>query len=365
MLQRSLRPIADALRHASQAASGQLMAFHLEREYHDPAFVRALLNRRATPEHEGNMSAKRNSRLLAKFTAVGAVVATCVTNGWAAEQAAQSSIPDFSGVWLHPFWPGFDPPLSGSGPVVNKLRLPNGSGNWRVLVGDYTNPILKPNAAEIVRKWGDISLTGVVPPTPANQCWPQPVPYIFWNLGMQMLQQRDQIVMLYDKDHEFRRIRMNQAQPPRVVPSWHGDSVGHYEGETLVIDTVGVKVDRPFAMADVYGTPYTRDLHVVERYRLIDFQATKEAEVRSRGENLFVFFNDSGLTPDPDYRGKGLQLEFIVEDEGVFTMPWSATVTYQHAVGVWPENVCAENVRRTGAHGDEDTAVPVAAKLDF
>jgi hypothetical protein len=38
--------------------------------------------------------------------------------------------------------------------------------------------------------------------------------------------------------------------PAQVTPSWYGDSVGHYEGDTLVVDTVGVKTDRPFAMID-------------------------------------------------------------------------------------------------------------------
>jgi hypothetical protein len=104
---------------------------------------------------------------------------------------------------------------------------------------------------------------------------------------------------------------------------------------------------------------------VVERYRLIDYQATKEAEDRSRKENLRIYINDSGLTVDPDYRGKGVQLEFTVEDDGVFTMPWSATITYQHAVGGWPEYVCAENVRRTGAYADKETTVPKAEKPDF
>jgi hypothetical protein len=87
---------------------------------------------------------------------------------------------------------------------------------------------------------------------------------------MQMLQQPDEITFLYLRDHEFRHVRMNQPHPAQVTPSWYGDSVGYYEGATLVIDTVGVKTDRPLAMLDMYGTPYTRALHVVERYRLLD-----------------------------------------------------------------------------------------------
>ena len=275
-----------------------------------------------------------------------------------------ASIPDLSGIWAHLTWPDFEPPISGPGPVTNRSRR-DGAGNNYELVGDYTNPILKPHAAEVVKRHGEISLTGVPYPTPSNQCWPGGMPFVLWNIGMQMLQKPDKIAIIYSNDHEVRYVRMNQPHPARVTPSWYGDSVGHYEGETLVTDTVGVKTDRPVAMADVYGTPYTQHLHVVERYRLIDYQATKEAEARSRKENLFVFFNDSGLSPDQNYRGRGLQLEFTVQDEGAFTMPWSATVTYQHAMGEWPENVCAENTRRTGAYRDKETTVPMADKPDF
>jgi hypothetical protein len=49
---------------------------------------------------------------------------------------------------------------------------------------------------------------------------------------------------------------MNEPHPARVTPSWYGDSVGHYEGDTLVIDTIGVKIG-PISMVDMYGTPHT------------------------------------------------------------------------------------------------------------
>ena len=44
-----------------------------------------------------------------------------------------------------------------------------------------------------------------------------------------------------------------------------------------MIDTVGITADRPFAMVDHFGTPHTEALHVIERYRLIDYEAAKEA----------------------------------------------------------------------------------------
>ena len=95
-----------------------------------------------------------------------------------------------------------------------------------------------------------------------------------------------------------------------MTPSWYGDSVGHYEGDTLVIDTVGTRTDRPFAMIDLYGTPYTKALHVVERYRLIDYEEAKEGLDRDAKENL----RPSRADIDPNYRGKYLQLAFTVED---------------------------------------------------
>jgi hypothetical protein len=209
-----------------------------------------------------------------------------------------------------------------------------------------------------------MSLAGVGYPTPSNQCWPSGVPFILRNPGMQMLQQPDKITILYNYDHEVRRVRMNQSHAAPTIPSWYGDSVGHYDGDTLVIDTVWVKVG-PFAMVDSYGTPHTEALHVVERYRLLDYEAAKEGLERDAKENVRIpdEKNDSGLTVDPNYRGKHLQLQFTVEDEGVFTMPWSATITYRPASGQWSERVCAENPHKYNI--EKDTAVPTADKPDF
>jgi len=275
-----------------------------------------------------------------------------------------AAAPDFSGVWTHPYWPGFDPPISGVGPIVNKMRRADGIGDSDQLVGDYTNPILKPAAAEIVRQHGEISKRGATYPTPANQCWPQPVPYILWTIGIELLQQKDKVTILYlNPDHEVRRVRMNARHPAKLTPSWYGDSVGHYEGDTLVIDTVGVKTGRPFAMTDVYGTPYSESLHVVERYRLVDDDAAKASEQRTRKENLYIPVNDSGLAVDPAYKGKALQLEFTVEDKGMLNKPWSASMIYRRASGGWPEFACAEN--RHEYYNYKDSEVPTAAKPDF
>jgi hypothetical protein len=272
-----------------------------------------------------------------------------------------ASIPDFSGIWAHPSFPGFEPLPSGPGPVTNRLGRNGVSDNIRV--GDYTNPILKPEGAEVVKKYGEIELSGLAHPTPSSHCWPSGVPYIFFQLGMQMLQQPDEITFLYLRDHEFRHVRMNQPHPAQVTPSWYGDSVGYYEGGTLVIDTIGVKTDRPLAMLDFYGTPYTRALHVVERYRLLDYEAAKEGLERDAKENVRV--PNTSMQLDPDYRGKYLQLLFTVEDQGVFTMPWSATITYGRPSGEWVEDVCAEGTENTHYSPRKEAEFPTANKPDF
>ena len=259
--------------------------------------------------------------IAAATPAVGQTAAPAAGTTASATQGA-ASVPDFSGIWWHPSLPGFEPPASGPGPVTNRSRR-DGISDYNQLVGDYTNPILKPEAAEVVKKHGELSLAGVTYPNPANQCWPEPVPFIYKNFGLQILQQPDRLTMLYEQDHEIRHVRMNQPHPAQVTPSWYGDSVGHYEGDTLVIDTVGTRTDRPFAMIDLYGTPYTRALHVVERYRLLDYEDAKEGLDRDAKENL-----RPGGIMDRNYRGKYLQLLFTVEDEGVFTTPWSATITF-------------------------------------
>ena len=68
--------------------------------------------------------------------------------------------------------------------------------------------------------------------------------------------------MIWMQDHQVRRVHLDVPHAANVKPSWFGESVGHYEGDTLVIDTVGIK-QGPFAMVDMYGTPFSDKLRVV------------------------------------------------------------------------------------------------------
>src|SRR6516164_11343418 len=206
------------------------------------------------------MNMQRNLLLLATLAAaaspVWGQVAAPAPGPSKIEPQGGAGLPDFSGIWRHGSLPWFVPPASGPGPVTNRSRRADtGQSNYGQLVGDYTNPILQPWAAEVVKKKGDISLAGLDYPNPANQCWPEPVPFLFKHMAMQMLQLRDRVVMLFSEDHEVREVRLNQSHPTPTTPSWHGDAVGRYEGGTLIVDTIGIKADRPYAMIDLFGTP--------------------------------------------------------------------------------------------------------------
>jgi len=325
-----------------------------------------------------------NFLLLAALAAAVATPALSQNIAPAASSAAQraASVPDMSRLWGNTLGPGLPQPASGPGPVRNKMRQRQAvdifgkdinpanapivaQGGRRV--GDYTAPILQPWAAQVVKEHGEKELNDGPASNPINECRPSGVPFVFYNLGMEMLQQPNSITMLYVFDHEVRRVRLNQAHPAKVTPSWFGDSVGHYDGDTLVIDTVGIKAG-PYTMVDQYGTPHTDKVHVVERYRLIDYEAANQILERGAKENATTFRNDSGVVPDLNDRGKNLQLDITIEDEGAFTTPWSSTIIYRPGVSAYgvsssefPEAVCAENPHELS----RIAGVPTADKPDF
>jgi hypothetical protein len=291
------------------------------------------------------------------------------------ETQGVASIPDFSRVWTHPSFPWFEPPASGPGAITNLSRWPGqgrrsggslpltagkvGISNYDQLVGDYNSPILQPWAAAVVKRFGEMSLAGITFPNPANQCWPGSMPFVYKLQDMQMLQRPDTITILYGGyANEMRQVRLNDSHPSPLTPSWYGDSVGHYEGDTLVVDTVGVKTDRKYAMIDLFGTPYTDKLRIVERYRLRDYDDVKDALERNKNENWL--FQGDVWTRHRDE--KFLQLHVTIEDEGVFTTPWTATLTYAPADQI-QESICAENRNEYYNHKESD--VPRAEKPDF
>jgi len=248
----------------------------------------------------------------------------------------------FAGTWARNSF-NFEPMAGQPAPLVNLKRIADGTMDAGQIVGDYNNPLLKPEAAEIVRKRGEISKSGHAYPDPSNSCGPYQPPFTYaMALGVQIVPAKDHITMLYSQDDQVRRVRLNGTHPRNMKPSPMGDAVGHWEGDTLVVDIVGVQ-SFPYSMIDRFGVPVTKALHVVERYRLIDGATAKVTQDTYERREGRVGGPPGAMAIDPDTNLKGLQVEITVEDPTMYTRTWSATSTYRRGRGPWLEQVCAED----------------------
>jgi hypothetical protein len=274
------------------------------------------------------------------------------------------AIPALSGHWGRTNF-NLEQPPTGPQFIANTLKKRDGTiDDDRARVGDFTNPILTPEAAAILKQHGEFSRAGNSIPDPHNQCWPEPPPFVLAiQVEVLLLQHKDHVTLIYVNGQVVRHVRLNVPHPERVPPSWHGDSVGHYEGDTLVIDTVGIKPQGPLSVIDRYGTPFSDALHVVERYRLIDGKDAVEAMLKHRRAFTLdpVQFDIYGAEFDWDTARKGLQVEVTVDDPKMFTQPWKGLVTYRPQ-SRWPEMVCAESLRESTG---PERQVPVAERPDF
>ena len=258
---------------------------------------------------------------------------------------------------------------TGPQPLRNLSRRPDGTANAGQLVGDYKNPILTPEAAAVVKGEGELAIAGVGFRNSQDQCRPIAPPFsLAMGTSWQMLPMKNgDITIIYDQNANQRHIRMNGIHPANLKPSATGDSIGHWEGDTLVIDTVGARVDT-YTSVDRFGTPQTEAMHVVERYRLIDGVQAKaqvdkfeydEGTVGGGGRNGGG--RNAGYNPDTSL--KGLELDITMTDPKVFTQPLTARVTYRRLVTRLEENVCADNP--VEHYKDEWVGLPRAEKPDF
>ena len=253
---------------------------------------------------------------------------------------------------------------SGPQPLRNMSRLPNGKANNRRLVGDWNNPILTPDAAAIVKQKGELAISGKGFPNAQDQCRPLAPPFaLAMGLGFVMLPSADgDLAILYDQNMSVRHIRMNQAHPANLAPSAMGDSVGRWEGDKLVIDTIGVRTD-DYTSIDRFGTPQSRAMHVVERYYLIDGAVAKAQIDKWETREGTVGGGERVAGYNPDSSLKGLQLEITMDDPKVFVSPLTARVTYRPLISQWQESVCADNPMEH--YPGEWIGMPKADHADF
>ena len=253
---------------------------------------------------------------------------------------------------------------SGPQPLRNLSRLPNGKANAGRLVGDYHNPILTPAAAAIVKQKGDLAIAGKGFPNSQDQCRPMAPPFaLAMQLGFVMLpSQNHEIAIVYDQNMNIRHIRMDGAHPAKLSPSTMGDAVGRWEGDTLVIDTIGIKLDT-FTSIDRFGTPQSEAMHVIERYRLIDGAVAKAQIDKYETSEGTVGGGGRIAGYNPDTSLKGLQLEVTMDDPKVFNAPFTARVTYRPLISQWQETVCADNP--VDHYPGEWIGLPRAERSDF
>jgi hypothetical protein len=172
-------------------------------------------------------------------------------------------------------------------------------------------------------------LAGKIAVTPGSSCMPAGVPSFMAYGGpnpLYFLQTPKEVWMIVSTNQQVRRVYLDVPHSTRPRLSWHGESVGHYEGDKLVIDTIGQN-DKSFV--DIYRTPHTESLHVVERWRIVD-------------------------------GGRMMESTFTVDDPDAFYQPWSGMRRYRRVRQAMVEDICAENNQHLF-----DYHIPVTSQPDF
>jgi hypothetical protein len=129
-----------------------------------------------------------------------------------------------------------------------------------------------------------------------KSCLPPGVPRIYLQpLPMQIVETQNEVIILYEYDHTVRHIYTDgRPHPADLTPSYMGDSIGHWDGNTFVVDTIGLN-DKTWLDRD--GHVHSDQLHVLERFQRVDHD--------------------------------NLQLDIAMEDPKALEEPWKATLVYQ------------------------------------
>ena len=176
--------------------------------------------------------------------------------------------------------PPMTPEARAKGAARAKYNRPNrGDAFWiteGIVPGPYDDPELRPTAERCLLAFG-------------ASAGPPALPVMYNNLK-QIVQTKDHVMILNEMVHDARVIRLNSQHEPPEIRRWLGDSIGHWEGDTLVVDTTNFNDQPALGSAD-------RNLHVIERFTRVD--------------------------------AKTLRYKFTVDDPTVWTKPWTGEI-------VWP-----------------------------
>ena len=170
--------------------------------------------------------------------------------------------------------------------------------------------LIPPNEAPLT-PWGEERLkinrkqpllTAICRPPGVPTIWQIPSPF-------EIIPMPGRILIFHEQQHLIRQIYLNRPHPADLIPTWMGNSIGRWEGDTLIVDTTGFN---ELTWADLWGLPHSGELHVIERIRLVS----------------------------PDV----LQVEMTVEDPKAYTKPWAAVRKFDRKPD-WEigENICEDN----------------------
>jgi hypothetical protein len=296
-----------------------------------------------------------------KFIA-GAAIGFGAAFGAAAAAGASPLEADFSPNpsvgWLAHAGEFIQPP-SGQGPLREDPAHPHVTNDEFRATGkqpttpvpDLNSPLLQPWVKEVLRKRDEQIFAGHDIVRPAASCWPSGVPAFVLRapaLPFFFIQGPKEVVIIWQGDHQVRHVYLTDKHPAHIELSWYGDAIGHYEGDTLVVDTIGLNTK---TFVDNFDTPHSDKEHVVERFHMID----------------------KGMTLEDDVH---------VEDPGAFTVPWNAIQRFRRVepgvaenkepaspvsssglAGPLLEQACAENP--VTYFGGDALPIPQADKPDF
>lgn len=275
----------------------------------------------------------------------GAALTAWVAIGGAGVRAQESAIPNFTSIdsgWLLVGGIDFRPVPGTVAPISFDPAYPQvGTGNQRGVMermSDAENVNLKPWAKELMRNYNQDVLNGHRAFSSQSRCWPGGTPgqLLFPAEPIFFIQTPKEVWIIWQRQQEVRRVYLNQPHSRNPKPSWFGESVGHYENGELVVDTIGFLDRHEFDFVDNWRTPHTKDMHVMERWKLIN-------------------------------GGNGIQATVRVDDPGTFNQPWSGAVQWRKVnQGTMLETICAENnVAFEQYFGLKEYPMPEAKTPDF
>lgn len=222
--------------------------------------------------------------------------------------------------------------VSACTPKATTVAIPNGSGSlngvWlnaeykgssshteleRVLrTVDGNLPPMLPWASELLNKRIKDSQEGLPFASTLALCLPGGIPLMLFgdDVPVKIVETPEDVTMLFMEGNRFRVIPMNADHAKEIDPSYMGDAVGKWQGDTLVVDNVGLSERTTL---DQIGMPHTEKLHVTERYR----RTGKDS----------------------------MEIRVTIDDPGTFTKPWDAKVNYKLAPAGTrvTEDICENN----------------------